>query len=87
MVAFSYSQSNSDHILFLKKTQQSRVIALIVHVDGLVVTRNDLEERNALQNYLSREFEMKDLLPLKYFLGIEVSQSNKRIFCPKENMP
>ncbi|RVW45822.1 Retrovirus-related Pol polyprotein from transposon RE1 [Vitis vinifera] len=33
--------------------------------------RNDPEERKALQNYLSREFEMKDLGPLKYFLGIE----------------
>ena len=87
MVAFSYSQSNSDHTLLLKKTQQSRTNALIVHVDGMVVTRNNPEERNVLQNYLSREFEKRDLLLLKYFLGIEVSRSNKRIFCPKENMP
>ncbi|KAL6344480.1 hypothetical protein AAG906_039736 [Vitis piasezkii] len=30
------------------------------YVDDMVVTRND-PERKALQNYLSREFEMKDL--------------------------
>ncbi|RVW33427.1 Retrovirus-related Pol polyprotein from transposon RE1 [Vitis vinifera] len=44
------------------------------------ITGNDPEERKALQNYLSREFEMKDLGPLKYFLGIEVSRSSEGIF-------
>ncbi|KAK2970044.1 hypothetical protein RJ640_014984 [Escallonia rubra] len=46
----------------------------------MVVTGNDPEEREALQGHLSREFKMKDLGPLKYFLGIEVSRSNKGIF-------
>ena len=44
-----------------------------------MVTRNDPEEGKGLQNYLSKEFEMKDLGPLKYFLEIEVSQSNKGV--------
>ena len=55
-------------------------MTLIVYVDDMVVTGNDPKERKALQNYLSREFEMKDLGPLKYFLGIEVSRSSERIF-------
>ncbi|RVX05212.1 Retrovirus-related Pol polyprotein from transposon RE1 [Vitis vinifera] len=79
MRAFGYRQSNSDHTLFLKK-QHGKITALIVYVDDMVVTGNDPEERKALQNYLSREFEMKDLGPLKYFLGIEVSRSSEGIF-------
>ncbi|RVX09224.1 Retrovirus-related Pol polyprotein from transposon RE1 [Vitis vinifera] len=60
MRAFGYRQSNSDHTLFLKK-QHGKITTLIVYVDDMVVTGNDPEERKALQNYLSREFEMKDL--------------------------
>ncbi|RVW37423.1 Retrovirus-related Pol polyprotein from transposon RE1 [Vitis vinifera] len=79
MRAFGYRQSNLDHTLFLKK-QHGKITALIVYVDDMVVTGNDPEERKALQNYLSREFEMKDLGHLKYFLGIEVSRSSEGIF-------
>ncbi|RVW45334.1 Retrovirus-related Pol polyprotein from transposon RE1 [Vitis vinifera] len=79
--SFGYCQSNSDHTLFLKK-QHGKITALIVYVDDMVVTGNDPEERKALQNYLFGEFEMKDLGPLKYFLGIEVSRSSEGIFLP-----
>ena len=72
MKAFGYHQSNSDHTLFIKN-QQGKIIALIVYVDDMIVTGNDPEERRALKDYLFREFEMKDLGSLKYFLGIEVS--------------
>ncbi|WJZ92842.1 hypothetical protein VitviT2T_011817 [Vitis vinifera] len=60
MRAFGYHQSNLDHTLFLKK-QHGKITILIVYVDDMVVTGNDPEERKALQNYLSREFKMKDL--------------------------
>ena len=58
MRAFGYHQSNSDHTLFLKK-QHGKITTLIVYVDDMVVRGNDPKERKALQNYLSREFEMK----------------------------
>ena len=74
MRTFGYTQSNSDHTLFLKR-RNGKLTALIVYVDDMVVTMNDPEERAALQGYLSTEFEMKDLGSLKYFLGIEVSRS------------
>ena len=73
MTTFGYKQSNSDHTLFLKK-QHGKITTLIVYVDDMIVTGNDLEEMKALKEYLSKEFEMKDLGPLKYFLGIEVSR-------------
>ncbi|PRQ56600.1 putative RNA-directed DNA polymerase [Rosa chinensis] len=73
MKKIGYRQSNSDHTLFLKH-QGGKVTALIIYVDDMVVTCDDLEEIQRLQGQLSSEFEMKDLGSLKYFLGIEVAR-------------
>lgn len=61
-------------------TRKEGITNLIIYVDDMVVTKNDSAERNALQSYLSREFEMKDLGALKYFLGIEISRTDNGIF-------
>ncbi|BBG93416.1 HXXXD-type acyl-transferase family protein [Prunus dulcis] len=76
---FGYTQTNSDHALFVKHDGR-RLIALIIYVNDIVVTGNDIEEQLKLQKYLSQEFEMKDLGDLKYFLGIEVARSKTSIF-------
>ena len=83
MIAFGYKQSNSDCTLFLKYNRE-KITALLVYVDDMIVNENDLEERKALQNHLTREFEMKDLGPLKYFLRIEVLRSKKDIFLSQQ---
>ena len=55
-------------------------MVLIIYVDYLIVTGNDEDGISELQKYLAREFEMKDLGGLKYFLGIEVYRSKRGIF-------
>jgi Reverse transcriptase (RNA-dependent DNA polymerase) len=42
-------------------------------VDDIVLTGNDLVEMKRLKASLAKEFEMKDLGELRYFLGIEVA--------------
>lgn len=53
---------------------------LIVYVDDIIVTRNDLDEKETLQKNLVEEFEIKDLGRLKYLLGIEVARSKEGTF-------
>ncbi|CAL9030186.1 unnamed protein product [Prunus brigantina] len=45
-----------------------RLTALIVYVDGIVVTGNDTGEQLKLQKYLSQEFEINDLGDLKKYV-------------------
>ncbi|PRQ42978.1 putative RNA-directed DNA polymerase [Rosa chinensis] len=78
MKQFGYKQSNSDHTLFLKH-RKDKLTALIIYVDDMIVTGNDLEEVKKLEAHLSSVFEMKDLGGLKYFLGIEVARSREGI--------
>ena len=60
MKEFGYKQSNSDHTLFIKHKEE-KVTTLIVYVDDMVLTRDDLGERKALQEFLASKFEMNDL--------------------------
>ncbi|RVX14701.1 Retrovirus-related Pol polyprotein from transposon RE2 [Vitis vinifera] len=53
---------------------------LIVYVDDIILTGDDSLELERLKKVLTREFEIKDLGPLKYFLGMEFARSRKGIF-------
>ena len=79
MKKYGLTQSNSNHTLFLKK-QRGKTTTLIIYVDDMIITGDDKEEISQLQGKLAKEFEMKNLGGLKYFLGIEVIRSNKGIF-------
>jgi hypothetical protein len=79
MKNYGFKQSQADHTLFLK-CDRGKLTALIVYVDDMVVTGNDEEGIRRLRDYLAKEFEMKDLGALRYFLGIEVARSRHGIF-------
>lgn len=67
-------QCHADHTLFVKH-QRRKVTAYIVYVDSIVVTDDDHCEINHLKVFLGKEFKIKDLGPIKYFLWIEVARS------------
>lgn len=66
-----YSIAPADSSLFVKD-QNGKTYVVLVYVDDLIVTGDDLEEMKRIQADLGTRFQMKDLGELKYFLGLEV---------------
>ena len=84
MIAMGYKQSQGDHTLFIKHSPSGGVTVLLVYVDDIIVTGDDDRERKVLSQCLAKEFEIKVLGRLKYFLGIEVAHSRKGIFISQQ---
>jgi len=55
-------------------------MALFVYVDDIVLTSNNTEMCNKFKTYLNTCFTIKDLGPLKYFLGIEFAHRSQGLF-------
>ena len=55
-------------------------MALLVYVDDIIQARNDTRACQDFKAYLHSCFHIKDLGPLKYFLGIEVARGPLGLF-------
>uniref|UniRef100_A0A2N9FIZ1 Uncharacterized protein n=1 Tax=Fagus sylvatica TaxID=28930 RepID=A0A2N9FIZ1_FAGSY len=75
---FGFRQSGSDYSLFTS-CQGTSFVAILIYVDDVIIVGNDSHRISSLKNYLHSQFRIKDLGPLKYFLGIEVARSSTSI--------
>ncbi|CAH9129500.1 unnamed protein product, partial [Cuscuta epithymum] len=69
-----FRQSRADHSLFIFQQGENHTFALI-YVDDVILAGNDVSHIGRIKGYLNDQFSIKDLGPLKYFLGIEVARS------------
>ena len=80
LLKFGYHQSQGYHTLFIKQSHEKKITALIVYIDAIIVIGDDVEEMQNLKGKLAKEFEIKDLENLRYFLSIEVTRSKRGIY-------
>lgn len=78
LTCVGYVQSAHDHSLFTKKQENAQVL-ILVYVDNLMITENDAQLISETKSILHKNFKIKDLSDLKYFLGLEVMRSSKGI--------
>ena len=67
MLRYGFKQSQANHTLFIKHSSQGKTTALIVCVNYIILIGDDLEVMKKLKEYLSSEFEIKDVGALKFF--------------------
>ena len=59
--------------MFYKHAASGKDSILIVYVDNIILTGDDLVKQEKLKTFLVKEFEIKNLGSLAYFLGMEVA--------------
>ncbi|CAL2244870.1 unnamed protein product [Prunus armeniaca] len=67
-----HSMASKKHLVLGSITSASHTIFLLLYVDGIVVTGNDSTHLQQFISLLGGHFDIKDLGPLNYFLGLQV---------------
>ena len=76
LTAEGFSQSKSDYALFTKRSLTGFTIVL-TYVNDLILARNNQSEITQLKSLLHNKFGIKNLGPLRFFLGFEIARSSK----------
>lgn len=79
LMSLSFNKSRTDHTLFLKKVEEM-FVAVLVYVDDIFIASNNDEDVAQLKEDLDKSLKLRDLGPLKYFLGLKRSSSCISVF-------
>ena len=74
-----YTASPYDYTLFVRRTNKGTIL-LLLYVDDMIITGDDLSGIQELKDFLSQQFEMKDFGHLSYFLGLEITRSTDGLY-------
>ena len=58
----------------MKRSPENKLAIFIVYVDDIILTGDYEEGLLKIKRSLGKEFKVKDLGPLRYFLGMEVAR-------------
>jgi hypothetical protein len=70
-----FSISSYDSALFLRRTSKGSIL-LLLYVNDMIITGDDLSRIQELKDFLSQNFKIKNLGHLSYFLGLEINSSD-----------
>ena len=72
-MSVGFVTTHADNSLYVLHTEKGIVIT-IIYVDDMIIIINDVAMIKNVKVMVGKEFDMKDLGELRYFLGIEIVQ-------------
>ncbi|XP_057730183.1 uncharacterized mitochondrial protein AtMg00810-like [Arachis stenosperma] len=77
LISLGFTSNPHENAIFIRKSER---VLLLLYVDDMIITGDDVDGISDLKASLHRTFEMKDLGSLSYFLGLEVISTNDGIY-------
>ena len=74
IISFGFTQSRCDYSLFTRGSKDSLVVILL-YVDDIIIAGPSVVAIDETKAFLHSRFKLRDLGPLKFFLGMEVAKS------------
>ena len=72
MIRIGYNICEYDCCVYVRSLDDGLFIFLLLYMDDMLVAAKSIVKVNKLKVLLSREFDMKDLGPVKKILGMEI---------------
>lgn len=76
-----FSQSYEEDYSLFTYSRHHVLLCELIYVDDLLIIGNSQPTITKFKASLSACFHMKDLGPLKYFVGIEIARNPSGLFC------
>jgi hypothetical protein len=83
VATIGFTHSACDHSLFIY-SHGRHTAYLLLYVDDIILTTSSPHLKTTIMHALAKEFAMKDLGPLTYFLGIAVRRDNNGLFLSQQ---
>ena len=72
-----FTRCHSEHTYFIRRRSDGRCTLLSIYVNDIIITGDDIT--GIVKQAFGQSFDVKDLGPLRYFLGIENALSRRGI--------
>jgi hypothetical protein len=77
MKNYGFKRSNADHCLYFKDTSSVPVF-LLIYVDDMLIISPSLKSIEHVQNFLCKNFDMKELGDARKILGMNIIRDRKK---------
>jgi len=78
LMSMGFRNGTGDDTLFLRRTDDT-YMAILVYVDDIIIASSSSTATASFTAALKESFKLRDLGPLKYFLGLEVARTSAGI--------